>query len=249
MLMSAVAQKTGPRIGWGRCWAYSLYAGLACLLSQLGHIWVYAARGGHELLTWRSSVIPISTGVWGAALFLLLSVVLSLRVLPPLYRQNPGRMLTLGMVYMLGMGTLSQVVFASMMRAAYEVSFYAVVVASVFVVRFFTSKEALSMKLQGTTHSQRLWHLARTLIPVSAAWPVAVLGISMIRDFYPGEPEVVRAQLYRHAIMAVLTVVGLLAFVILPILARIVECETGESDRGAEEASTTQVDQHDARQA
>ncbi len=236
-------------VGRGRCWAYALYAGLASMLSQLGHVWVYAARGGHELRTWRSTVIPISTGIWGSVLFLLMSVAVSLRVLPSLYRQKPSVMLTWGMVYMLGMGSLSQLVFSSLMRVAYEVSFYAVVVASMFVVRFFTSDKALSMNLQGTTHSQRLWHLARTLIPVSAAWPVAVLGISMIRDFYPGEPEVAKAQLYRHAIMAVLTVVGLLAFVILPILARIVESEVGEADDGVEEVSTRQADKDDARQA
>lgn len=216
----------------------NLYAAISCFACQAAHIIAYSTRGGTGLKTWTPIIIPIWVGLLGSALLLVVSIGVNAWLLRRFLQIHPERLAVSLTIYVLLMGSASQLVSSSLMRASYEISFYGVTAVGLYFYRFFTSDAALSLSPIGTTHSQRLWHLVRMVVPVSLAWPVAVLGLSMIRDFYPAEQDIMRAQLYRHMFMVLLTLLGLLLLVVAPVMNTIIRVETTQpiSDQQSDNA-------------
>jgi hypothetical protein len=213
----------------------SIYASVSCFIGQLANIRVYAHGGEETVMTWwgltwesHGQTIGADYGLGVSIALLTAAFVANQLFLPILYRREAKHMLYLGGIYILVMGCVSQLAFSSVMRVAYETSFYAIVLIGLFVDKHFTSDAVMAQEpAGGTSHSQRLWHLLRMIVPVSVAWPAAVLGINLLRHFFGSDSAIIKVQLYRHATMMLLTMAGFLVLVIIPVLARIVEVEHG----------------------
>jgi len=112
---------------------------------------------------------------------------------------------------------ISQIIFSSAMRFAYEFSFCLVVIFALIIQNVFLKKRS-NLK----DEYQELFDLLKFIIPLCISFPILLGGSGFITSFYT-EQDFIQLQLYRHISMSLYFVVGTIIFIVFPLLKKILE--------------------------
>lgn len=112
---------------------------------------------------------------------------------------------------------ISQIIFSSAMRFAYEFSFCLVVIFAIIIQNVFLKKRS-NLK----DEYQDIFDLLKFIVPLCISFPVLLGGSGFITSFYT-EQEFIQLQLYRHISMSLYFILGSIIFIVYPLLKKILE--------------------------
>lgn len=201
----------------------SLYLSLGILFSQLFNVYSYNSRGATKLMTWYKSY-DIYNYEPSVKLVLIICILLSIAnyVFMKLILMNKQSykgiiIFKKGLLISIIICLISQIIFSSAMRFAYEFSFCLVVIFAIIIQNVFLKKRS-NLK----DEYQELFDLLKFIVPLCISFPVLLGGSGFITSFYT-EQDFIQLQLYRHISMSLYFVFGTIIFIVFPLLKKILQ--------------------------
>jgi len=201
----------------------SIYLSLGILFSQLFNVYSYNSRGATKLMTWVKTLgiynyePSVDLVVIICILIAIVNYVFSKLILMNKQSYNGIKIFKKGLFISIIICLISQIIFSSAMRFAYEFSFCLVVIFTIIIQNSFLKKPS-NLK----DEYQELWDLLKFIVPLCISFPVLLGGSGLITSFYT-EQEFIQLQLYRHISMSLYFVLGTIIFIVYPLLKKILE--------------------------
>lgn len=201
----------------------SIYLSVGILFSQLFNIHSYSTRGASTLMTWYKLLgilnyePNISLVIIVCILFAIANYVFIKLILMNKQSYKGITVFKKGLSISIVICLLSQIIFSSAMRFAYEFSFCLVVIFAIVIQNVFLKQSSILKD-----EYQELWDILKFIVPLCIGFPVILGGSGFITSFYK-EQEFIQLQLYRHIIMSLYFVLGTIIFIVYPLIKKILE--------------------------
>jgi hypothetical protein len=202
---------------------YSFYISIGFFLSQYFNIIVYKSRGADTLRTWFnifqvSQYQPTIKTVTICILIMdILILILTNVVINKILKRNGIRILKVGFLISVILCIVSQLIYSSIIRIAYELFFSLIIFVSLLLdIEFIYSNDYRK------GDKKEYWDLLRLLLPVCISFPLLITGGSLISTFYGNQNDVIRDQIYRHIALAIYFEIGTFIFILYPIIKKLI---------------------------
>lgn len=207
--------------------SFAIYIAFGLFFSQYYNIHIYKSMGASNLNTWfnnfslthklpRIKPVKIACALYSFILFLLIASQIN-----KITNLNTILILKIGFLVSLFICAISQLIFSSIMRFTYELSFCLIVLFAILIHKLFLGFELTDYDFVRLSYKE-LWDLLIFIIPICIGFPIVIGGAGFISSFYSEERVILKKQLYRHISMSGYFEVGAIYFIIIPILEKII---------------------------
>ena len=203
------------------------YPSVGILISQLLNVIVY---NSNKLKTWfnwlgltewqpTKSLVLVECVV-----MFLFGIYFGLLILEKITKKADNETTINLVIYCLSLLVISQLVFSSIIRFIYELSYLLIFLTHIIMYHIFTN----SIKYNNINKVSKylykeLWELFRVFLSLSFGLPIIIGGGVLISVFFKNNLHLMRCQLYRHICMILYLEFGLLSMILIPIFMQIVK--------------------------